>query len=570
MHSLTTMAAAASSAVLKLSKELLMAVRVMAVPTSLILRDRFASIVLLPHLLVGQHFVRFGNVLEFLLGLLLFLLIHLVRMPPKGQVSVRLLDVLTRGGPRHAEDLVVVLLLALLQGDLRLLQALLTFLLPVVRFELHGLPESVDGILKVLRRGMGIAEGKEPVQSFSHFHMLIGRVDRLLVFTQGRIALGDVQQGRSDEGGMGRVQPNGRIPVADRLFVVAGPQGIVRSLLLLLQRLDGLVAGLAPLVLRVELEALPEVRDGGVVLAQPEVGLAAKLVRLDVVGVGLEDLSRVRHGAVVVPRVVLGLALHEEQVGGLLHVTERRGKVLDGRLPVAVGVGPLGRVDLPAALQGLPLRLVPVDRDGPAGGLGRLRLQRGVVLHGHVALAERHEEPGLLLAILNVGVVQLQRPGQVPEGLAQLPLPVPHLEQLVVVGGDVRFEVDGLLVVPGGLLVSPLGQGHLPEGPELAGGLLLPAGLPGLLLVGAAGAATRAVVGHGGPASILGRGQVQQRRDRQPADEGGGHCSHEYLPDLPWNGIFGRHVASGDRDGAWMCVWSRANWSRAARMTHKS
>lgn len=116
---------AASSAVVKLSEELLMAVRVMAVPTSLILKDRFASIVFLPHLLVGQHFVRFGNVLEFLLGLLLLLLIHLVRMPPKGQVTVRLLDVLARGGPRHAEDLVVVLLLALLQGRLGLVEQLL-------------------------------------------------------------------------------------------------------------------------------------------------------------------------------------------------------------------------------------------------------------------------------------------------------------------------------------------------------------------------------------------------------------------------------------------------------------
>mmetsp|Transcript_3812 Transcript_3812/g.10793 ORF Transcript_3812/g.10793 Transcript_3812/m.10793 type:complete len:259 (+) Transcript_3812:627-1403(+) len=258
------------------------------------------------------------------------------------------------------------------------------------------------------------------------------------------------------------------------------------------------MTGLAPLVLRIELEALPEVRDGGIVLAQPEVGLAAELIRLDVIGVGLEDLARVRYGAVVVSRVVFGLALHEEQIRRLLHVAERRREVLDGRPPVAVGVGLLGGVDLPAALLGLLLRLAPVGRDGPAG-LGRLPLQHDVVLHGHVALTEADQQPGLLLAILNVGIVQLQRLGQVPEGLAQLPLPIPHLEQLVVIGGHVRFEVDGLLVVPGGLLVPTLGQGHLPERSELAGRHR-------------SGAAA-AVVGHCSPA-ILGRGQIQQRCNR--------------------------------------------------------
>src|SRR5690349_9188093 len=94
--------------------------------TTLIGLPFLTPIIFATNLRIGQHFERFSDGLELLSRSLLLVLRVLIRMPQDGQLTVGLLDDPVVGIPRHAELLIEVLLLRLLQLELSLVQTLLS------------------------------------------------------------------------------------------------------------------------------------------------------------------------------------------------------------------------------------------------------------------------------------------------------------------------------------------------------------------------------------------------------------------------------------------------------------
>jgi hypothetical protein len=98
---------------------------------ALVLKYRFTSVVFGAIFVVGQYFVRFTNVLKFLLCLFYVIRI-LVGVPFQCQFTIGLLDFTFRRLARNPQNFVVILFLRLLQSNFRFFQFLLCLLLLVI------------------------------------------------------------------------------------------------------------------------------------------------------------------------------------------------------------------------------------------------------------------------------------------------------------------------------------------------------------------------------------------------------------------------------------------------------
>ena len=114
---------------------------------------------------VAEHLVRLVDGRHLLLGLLLgeALLGRLVRVVQLGQLAVRRLDLALVRVVRHAEDLVVVLCLAALEGDLCFLKERVDDVV-LAGVGLGGFAERVDAGFEFLRLGEVLGAVEQAVE----------------------------------------------------------------------------------------------------------------------------------------------------------------------------------------------------------------------------------------------------------------------------------------------------------------------------------------------------------------------------------------------------------------------
>mmetsp|Transcript_38085 Transcript_38085/g.119541 ORF Transcript_38085/g.119541 Transcript_38085/m.119541 type:complete len:520 (-) Transcript_38085:172-1731(-) len=430
-----------------------------------------AGVISLAQVRVAEHLVGARDLGELVLGLLAVLLGDLVGVPLERRVAVGLLDLLRGGGARHAEVLVVVALLALLQGHLGLVQLLLElFVAPV---DLHGAAVGPHGLLVLLARDLHVAELRPGVGRLQHVDGLPRGVGGVLegLALDGR--LGDEDERRPDVVLVRRVHGDGAPPLLDGRRVVPAVEGLLPLVVRLHELAQLLVRVLAALVLRVALEPLAPVVDGLLVLPQRVVARAAVLQRVEVVPLDLQHLAVVGNRLVQLAHLLVRpRALHVHAVGGLgdLH---RRTQVVHHGAPVP---GPLRARRRPALL-----RALPHARHLPEVLVLRVQLpELLVVRQARLALAHDAQHARALRQAGLVLRLHLERLVEVIERLAVLALALVHAEALVVVALVARLQPNDLAVQLDGLIELALGDRRVGAAAQLAHalrGLLL--GAPG-------------------------------------------------------------------------------------------